>query len=236
MTDTSDINSVAGVLKLYLRELREPLFPIFFFDQLVEISRVEFKSEFISKVRDVVASLPRSVFVVLRYLFAFLNHVSEFSDENMMDPHNLATCFGPSMLPIPEDKNQVQNQNLFNELIKNIIVYQEEIFPNDGGMVYEKYISLDVPYENDVGESPVDQCSDDLDTLDSSEAEILASEDEYEILEGVAQQTFCGRTDRELSFKEGDVLQLYSQVSNKWWKGSLNGREGLVPDNSSFSN
>ncbi|XP_022258054.1 SLIT-ROBO Rho GTPase-activating protein 3-like, partial [Limulus polyphemus] len=38
VTDTRDINTVAGVLKLYLRELREPLFPIFFFDQLIEIS------------------------------------------------------------------------------------------------------------------------------------------------------------------------------------------------------
>lgn len=39
VSDASDINSVAGLLKLYLRELREPLFPIFYFDQLMEISR-----------------------------------------------------------------------------------------------------------------------------------------------------------------------------------------------------
>lgn len=39
VTDASDINSVAGVLKLYLRELREPLFPIVFFDQFMEIAR-----------------------------------------------------------------------------------------------------------------------------------------------------------------------------------------------------
>ena len=39
VTDASDINSVAGVFKLYLRELLEPLFPIYYFDQLVEISR-----------------------------------------------------------------------------------------------------------------------------------------------------------------------------------------------------
>ena len=42
ISDASDINSVAGVLKLYLRELREPLFPIFYFDQLMEISRKQF--------------------------------------------------------------------------------------------------------------------------------------------------------------------------------------------------
>ena len=38
-TDASDINSVAGVLKLYFRELREPLFPIQYFDHFMELSR-----------------------------------------------------------------------------------------------------------------------------------------------------------------------------------------------------
>lgn len=38
-TDASDINSVAGVLKLYLRELREPLFPIIYFDHFVQLAR-----------------------------------------------------------------------------------------------------------------------------------------------------------------------------------------------------
>ena len=39
VTDASDINSVAGVFKLFLRELREPLYPIVFFDQFMEIAR-----------------------------------------------------------------------------------------------------------------------------------------------------------------------------------------------------
>ena len=39
---------------------------------------LESKHEFVVKVRDVVRSWPRSVFIVMRYLFAFLNHLSEF--------------------------------------------------------------------------------------------------------------------------------------------------------------
>ena len=39
VTDASDINSVAGVLKLYLRELREPLFPIQYFEHFMELAR-----------------------------------------------------------------------------------------------------------------------------------------------------------------------------------------------------
>lgn len=38
-TDASDINSVAGVLKLYLRELREPLFPIIYFEHFIQLAR-----------------------------------------------------------------------------------------------------------------------------------------------------------------------------------------------------
>ena len=65
-----------------------------------------------------------------------------FSDENMMDPYNLAICFGPTLVPIPTDRDQVIYQNLVNELIKNFIIFNEDIFPSGGsGTVYEKYIS-----------------------------------------------------------------------------------------------
>ena len=64
------------------------------------------------------------------------------SDENMMDPYNLAICFGPTLVTIPSDRDQVIHQNMVNELIKNFIIFHEDIFPNDGqGTVYEKYIS-----------------------------------------------------------------------------------------------
>lgn len=60
-----------------------------------------------------------------------------------MDPYNLAICFGPTLVPVPEDKDQVQYQNQVNELIKNIIMFHDEIFPlhEIGGTMYEKYIS-----------------------------------------------------------------------------------------------
>jgi SLIT-ROBO Rho GTPase activating protein len=53
---------------------------------------------------------------------------------------------------------------------------------------------------------------------------------ESETLEAVAQFDFTARSQRELSFKKGDVLTLYTQVSGDWWKGSKDGRDGLVPD------
>ncbi|XP_076645698.1 SLIT-ROBO Rho GTPase-activating protein 1 isoform X2 [Halictus rubicundus] len=224
VTDASDINSVAGVLKLYLRELREPLFPIIYFEHLMELAQLESKQEFVNKMKELISNLPRPVVIVMRYLFAFLNHLSEFSDENMMDPYNLAICFGPTLVPVPEDKDQVQYQNQVNELIKNIITFCEEIFPEDiGGTQYEKYISRE-PDDADVGDSPTDQVQEDMDS------EVYPSEDESENLEATAQFDFNARSERELSFKKGDTLTLYTQVSNDWWRGALAGREGLIPD------
>lgn len=69
--------------------------------------------------------------------------LSEYSDENMMDAHNLAVCFGPTLMPIQSDHNQMRSQNYVNELIRILIVHQEAIFPKDGGPVYEKCIVED---------------------------------------------------------------------------------------------
>ncbi|CAG0892490.1 unnamed protein product, partial [Cyprideis torosa] len=231
VADSSDINAVSGVLKLYLRDLREPLFPTVFFDQLMEMAQMDSKHGFVLKMRELVQTLPRCVFLVLRYLFAFLYHLSEFSDENMMDVNNLAVCFGPSLIPIPDEgdpekkRDRVHYQNLINELVKSIILFHEDIFPRDiPGPVYEKYMSEHQPDETDVGESPLDQSHDDPDS------EIYPSEDESDVLEAVAQFDFTARSKRELSFRKGDVLTLFNQVSSDWWKGSHDGKEGLIPD------
>lgn len=50
VVDATDVNSIAGVLKLYLRELRESLFPIFLFDQLTECAKCSSADEFVKQV------------------------------------------------------------------------------------------------------------------------------------------------------------------------------------------
>jgi SLIT-ROBO Rho GTPase activating protein len=49
----------------------------------------------------------------------------------MMDPYNLAICFGPTLIPVPADQEPVQYQPHINELTRNIIIHQEDIFPRD---------------------------------------------------------------------------------------------------------
>ncbi|KAH9512475.1 SLIT-ROBO Rho GTPase-activating protein 3 [Bulinus truncatus] len=218
VVDASEINSVAGVLKLYFRELREPLFPLHLFDALVECTREKETAKRVERIKDLLSTINRAIFVVMRYLFAFLNHLTEYSDENMMDPYNLAICFGPTLLPIPPDRDQVTFQASVNEIIKIIIVHQEEIFPNDGGEIYEKMI-LD-------RRDSVDAVDED----DEETSSIPSDEEEPDVIEATALFDFDARSPRELSFKRGDVLVLYSQVSQDWWEGCFHGKEGLIPD------
>lgn len=46
-----------------------------------------------------------------------------------MDPYNLAICFGPTLMSVPEGHDQVSCQAHVNELIKTIIIHHDTIFP-----------------------------------------------------------------------------------------------------------
>ncbi|XP_066456288.1 SLIT-ROBO Rho GTPase-activating protein 2 isoform X1 [Eleutherodactylus coqui] len=124
-----DMDSVAGVLKLYFRGLLTPLFPKEIFHDLLSCVSMDNMQERASHIRKVLLCLPSPTLVLMRYLFAFLNHLSQFSDDNMMDPYNLAICFGPTLMCVPDNHDQVSCQSHVNELIKTIIMQHESIFP-----------------------------------------------------------------------------------------------------------
>uniref|UniRef100_H3DCA3 Rho GTPase activating protein 4a n=1 Tax=Tetraodon nigroviridis TaxID=99883 RepID=H3DCA3_TETNG len=142
-----DLDSVAGVLKLYFRTLEKPLFPTESTSQLLEHAQIKDEAERAAQLKTVISSYPEPVVIVMRYLFAFLHHVSEYSDENMMQPYNLAVCFGPSLVSgAQNDDDVVSLQPLINALVKNIIVQQENIFPSQSelkGPVYEKCMTVE---------------------------------------------------------------------------------------------
>ncbi len=53
---------------------------------------------------------------------------------------------------------------------------------------------------------------------------------ESEVMEAQALYDFKARSSREVNFHKGDTIVLYRQVSNDWWRGSVRGVEGLIPD------
>ncbi|CAF98282.1 unnamed protein product, partial [Tetraodon nigroviridis] len=222
-----DINSVAGVLKLYFRGLENPLFPKERFNDLLACIRIENLYDRALYIRKILLTIPRSVLVVMRYLFAFLNHLSQYSDENMMDPYNLAICFGPTLMPTPESQDQVSCQAHVNEIIKTIIIHHESIFPDAkelDGPIYEKCMA-----GGDYCESPFSEHGALEEVENEGGTEAHTSEDEGEPIEAIAKFDYVGRSSRELSFKKGASLLLYQRASEDWWEGRHNGIDGLVP-------
>ncbi|XP_035380572.1 SLIT-ROBO Rho GTPase-activating protein 3 isoform X2 [Electrophorus electricus] len=221
-----DINSVAGVLKLYFRGLENPLFPKERFLDFISTIKLESPAERVHHIQQIIVTLPRTIIIVMRYLFAFLNHLSQYSDENMMDPYNLAICFGPTLMPIPDGQDPVACQAHVNEVIKTIIIHSEVIFPSQrelDGPVYEKCMTG--------GEEYCDSPHSEPGTIDEADngTEPHTSDDEVEQIEAIAKFDYVGRTPRELSFKKGASLLLYHRASEDWWEGRHNGVDGLIP-------
>lgn len=223
-----DINSVAGVLKLYFRGLENPLFPKERFQDLISTIKLESPAERVHQIQQILITLPRVVIVVMRYLFAFLNHLSQYSDENMMDPYNLAICFGPTLMHIPDGQDPVSCQAHVNEVIKTIITHHEAIFPSPReleGPVYEKCMAGGEEYCDSPHSEPgtIDEVDHDNGT------EPHTSDEEVEQIEAIAKFDYVGRSPRELSFKKGASLLLYHRASEDWWEGRHNGVDGLIP-------
>ncbi|KAI4892734.1 hypothetical protein NFI96_032294, partial [Prochilodus magdalenae] len=241
-----DINSVAGVLKLYFRGLENPLFPKERFLDFISTIKLESSAERVHHIQQIIVTLPRTIIIVMRYLFAFLNQfqntehfclsspflpaiqisLSQYSDENMMDPYNLAICFGPTLMPIPDGQDPVACQAHVNEVIKTIIIHNELIFPSHReleGPVYEKCMTG--------GEEYCDSPHSEPGTIDEADngTEPHTSDDEVEQIEAIAKFDYVGRSPRELSFKKGASLLLYHRASEDWWEGRHNGVDGLIP-------
>uniref|UniRef100_A0A669C304 SLIT-ROBO Rho GTPase activating protein 1b n=1 Tax=Oreochromis niloticus TaxID=8128 RepID=A0A669C304_ORENI len=178
-------------------------------------------------IRKILLGVPRATLVVMRYLFAFLNHLSQYSDENMMDAGNLAIVFGPTLLPTPETLDQVACQAHVNEVIKTVILHHDNIFPDTKelpGPVYEKCMTGDQYCESPFSEpGALEEAEPDAGT------ETQTSDEEGEAVEAVARFDYVGRSGRELSFKKGASLQLFQRASHDWWEGRHNGNHGLVP-------
>uniref|UniRef100_A0AAZ3STG7 SLIT-ROBO Rho GTPase-activating protein 2 n=1 Tax=Oncorhynchus tshawytscha TaxID=74940 RepID=A0AAZ3STG7_ONCTS len=200
-----DMDSIAGVLKLYFRGLDHALFPKEVFHDLISCVSMENLQERAVHIRKVLLSLPSNTLIVMRYLFAFLNYLSRYSEDNMMDPYNLAICFGPTLMSVPESCDQVSCQAHVNELIKTIIIHHDGVFPGPRDLQGPVYISP--------GYTAI--CS------------LVVSE--LDPIEAIARFDFSGRTNQELSFKKGASLLLFQRASDDWWEGRHNGVDGLVP-------
>ncbi|KAB1271638.1 Rho GTPase-activating protein 22, partial [Camelus dromedarius] len=101
---TTDVHTVASLLKLCLRELPKPVVP-FASKRRAGATLLVFEMLFFSlnpkgtlELAKQVSSLPLVNYNLLRYICKFLDEVQSHSDVNKMSVQNLATVFGPNIL------------------------------------------------------------------------------------------------------------------------------------------
>lgn len=135
-TPSYDVHTVAGLLKLYLRELPEPLFTFDLYQQWIDAVVINLnKSEqddagsqpLIDSLRKLVNLLPDTNQKNLAYLIRFLHLLTCHKQLNKMTATNLSITMAPSLIWPPPDgqikkgsclvnSNQADSENPHNEM------------------------------------------------------------------------------------------------------------------------
>lgn len=89
-----DVNSVAGLLKQFLRDLPEPLFTSQFYPDFIAAARIDDDIQRRDSLHALINSLPDAQYATLRALILHLNKVQEHYSQNRMNAGNIAICFG----------------------------------------------------------------------------------------------------------------------------------------------
>jgi len=95
--DVKDVNTVASLLKLYLREMPEPLFTNALHSELIEAAKAATADDSAAFV-GVLRKLPTAHLDTVCHLFRHLRVVHAAAATNKMTAENLGTCFGPSIV------------------------------------------------------------------------------------------------------------------------------------------
>ena len=104
MSSVQDPHAVSGLLKLFLRELAEPLFPFAMYTQLIRLGRGQDNDEMVAELRTAIREqMPEPNRETLRALIYHLRVVAEHSDNNKMHLSNLTTLFAPNIIRPQEE-------------------------------------------------------------------------------------------------------------------------------------
>ncbi|XP_062269128.1 rho GTPase-activating protein 24 isoform X2 [Platichthys flesus] len=130
----TDVHTVASLLKLYLRELPEPVVPFQKYEDFLASCKLLGKDDEMgmNELRRLLESLPQVNFNLLKYICRFLDEVQSYSGVNKMSVQNLATVFGPNILrPKIEDPVAIMEGTvLVQQLMAILIGRQDVLFPH----------------------------------------------------------------------------------------------------------
>ncbi|PZC77170.1 rho GTPase-activating protein 27 isoform X2 [Helicoverpa armigera] len=132
--NNTDIHVLTGSLKLFFRELKEPLIPCSMFDRVLAACSIKPKEARIKEFQEIVKALPQCNRDTLKFLLEHLLKVTEHKEQNRMHTANLAIVFGPTLLWAPPEQAHniavdcIQQNNVVDILLTDF----KEIFIENG--------------------------------------------------------------------------------------------------------
>ncbi|XP_032256608.1 rho GTPase-activating protein 24 isoform X1 [Halichoerus grypus] len=131
----TDVHTVASLLKLYLRELPEPVIPYAKYEDFLSCAKLLSKEEEagVKELAKQVKSLPVVNYNLLKYICRFLDEVQSYSGVNKMSVQNLATVFGPNILrPKVEDPLTIMEGTVVVQQLMSVMIGKHDrLFPKD---------------------------------------------------------------------------------------------------------
>lgn len=130
-----DVHAIASVVKLWLRELPEPLVPYALYGDMIQTECISDQVERVRAMRQVLASFPRSHARALQRLTMHLATVARASKQNLMAPHNIGLVFGSTLLNPPPGAHSVaeglENLGKAAHIVKIMVVMHRELFKKE---------------------------------------------------------------------------------------------------------
>lgn len=126
----TDINDITGVLKLFFRELPEPLLTYDLYQGFIDAAKIENGRLRHIRLHERINELPDANYATCKYFLGHLDKVRQHESNNSMSRSNLAIVFGPTLLgPPPEEAAAVlQDMQWQCKAIETILEHYAEIF------------------------------------------------------------------------------------------------------------
>ncbi|KAH8802840.1 hypothetical protein F5884DRAFT_887545 [Xylogone sp. PMI_703] len=125
-----DVNSVAGLLKQFFRDLPDPLMTREHYSAFIEAAKNEDDIVRRDSLHAIINSLPDPNYATLRALTLHLNRVQQNSSVNRMNSSNLAIVFGPTLMGANTGPN-IQDAGWQVRVIDTILTNTYQIFDDD---------------------------------------------------------------------------------------------------------
>uniref|UniRef100_A0AAX7T0M9 Rho GTPase activating protein 12 n=1 Tax=Astatotilapia calliptera TaxID=8154 RepID=A0AAX7T0M9_ASTCA len=124
-----DIHVTTGALKMFFRELPEPLFSYGSFNDFVNAIKCSDYKQRVNSIKDLIKKLPKPNHDTMQILFKHLRRVVDHGEANRMTTQSVAIVFGPTLLrPETETGNIAVHMVYQNQIVELILLEYESIF------------------------------------------------------------------------------------------------------------